>query len=315
MNRHRNLAALALLTCALLTAACTAAPAPAATITVVPATATPTATPSPTPAPMVFDGEVAFGHVQAQIDIGDRPTGSEGSRRTGEYIAEHLRALGWAVEFQDFTYLDTPARNIIAKRGSGPIALIGAHYDTRRQADSDPDPALRTLPVPGANDGASGVAVLLELARVLEPETLSHQVWLVFFDAEDNGRLDGWEFIAGSRYFAANRAEVPEFVIIADMIGDADQQIYRERNSTTALQDRIWALAAQLGYSDYFIDEYKHSMLDDHTPFLERGIAAVDLIDFNYPYWHTTADTIDKVSPQALERVGRVIEALLESLQ
>ncbi len=315
MNRHRNLAALALLTAALLTVACTAAPAPAATDAFIAATATPTAMPSPTPEPLVFDGEAAFAHVQAQMDIGDRPTGSEGSRRTADYIAEHLRSLGWTVEFQDYTYLDTPARNIIAKRGSGPIALIGAHYDTRRQADNDPDPALRARPVPGANDGASGVAVLLELARVLEPETLSHQVWLVFFDAEDNGRLDGWEFIAGSRYFAANLTETPEFVVIADMIGDADQRIYRERNSTVALQDRIWALAADLGYADFFIDEYKYSMLDDHTPFLERGIAAVDLIDFDYPYWHTTADTIDKVSPLALERVGRVIQTLLESLQ
>ena len=311
MSRHTHHLAALLVALVLLAAACTPSP----TATQPPGTVTPTLAPTATPAPLVFDGKAAFGHVQAQMDIGDRPTGSEGSRRTADYIAAELVALGWEVQFQEYVYLGTPARNIIAKSGSGPIALIGAHYDTRRQADHDPDAAKRTEPVPGANDGASGVAVLLELARVLEPETLGHQVWLVFFDAEDNGGIDGWEYIAGSRYFADNLTETPEFVIIADMIGDADQQIYRERNSTVALQDRIWALAAQLGYQDYFIDEFKHSMLDDHTPFLQRGIPAVDLIDFDYPYWHTTADTTDKVSPEALERVGRVIEALLESLQ
>lgn len=313
MNRAIRFSAVlaVLMVLAALTAACASSP----TATPVPPTPTSTPEPTSTPLPLVFDGEAAYRHVEAQMNIGDRSTGSEGSRRTADYIARELQSFGWSVEFQDYTYRDTSARNIITHRGEGPIALVGAHYDTRRQADHDPDPALQTEPVPGANDGASGVAVLLELARVLEPETLSHQVRLVFFDAEDNGGLDGWEFIAGSRHFVADMAETPEFVVIADMIGDADQQIYRERNSTPALQDRIWSLAAQLGYADYFIDEYRYSMLDDHTPFLERGIPAVDLIDFDYPYWHTTADTADKVSPEALERVGRVIETLLESLQ
>jgi glutaminyl-peptide cyclotransferase len=282
-------------------AACTAIPAP------------PPA-PTATPTPATFDGERAYEHVLAQVEFGPRPTGSEALRQTGDAIAEYLRGQGWEVSFQGFAYQGTPARNIIARAGSGPVAIIGAHYDTRRRADQDPDPARRTEPVMGANDAASGAAVLMELARVLEPETLSHQVWLVFFDAEDNGGLDGWEFIAGSRYFAANLEVEPEFVIIADMVGDADQQLYRERNSTQALQDRVWTLAQELGYGDYFIDEYKWAMLDDHTPFLERGIPALDVIDFDYPYWHTTEDTADKVAPESLERVGRVIEALLESM-
>ncbi len=259
-----------------------------------------------------FDGQAAYEHVTAQMAIGPRPTGSAGNQKTAEYIAEQLEKQGWSVEFQDFTYRGTPGRNIIAKAGHGPVAIIGAHYDTRRVADNDPDPALRGEPEPGANDGASGVAVLLELARVLDKVRLTNEVWLTFFDAEDNGRLNGWDFSAGSSEMANKLPVTPEMVIVADMIGDSDQQIYKERNSTPALVEKIWGIAARLGYQDAFLPAAKWSMTDDHTPFLQRGIPAVDLIDFDYPYWHTTQDTADKVAPVSLERVGRVLQALLE---
>jgi glutaminyl-peptide cyclotransferase len=155
--------------------------------------------------------------------------------------------------------------------------------------------------------------VLLELARVVDLSAVDGSVWLVFFDAEDNGRLDGWDWIVGSRRFAESLDFQPEYVIVVDMIGDADQSIYLEANSDPVLQDHIWKIAARLGYADYFIPEVRHSMLDDHTPFLERGITAVDIIDFDYPYWHTVSDTADKVSAESLERVGRTLETLLES--
>ena len=96
------------------------------------------------------------------------------------------------------------------------------------------------------------------------------------------------------------------------MIGDADQQIYMERNSSPGLTRELWTLAAELGYDDVFIPEYKWAMTDDHTPFLAEGIQVVDIIDFDYPFWHTTQDTPDKVAPESLERVGRVLEAFLE---
>ena len=121
-----------------------------------------------------------------------------------------------------------------------------------RLADKDPNAALRTEPVPGANDGASGVAVLLELARTLDKERLRNEVWLTFFDAEDNGRLDGWDFIAGSTEMASRLTVTPEMVVIADMIGDRDQQIYKEQNSTPELVERIWDIAARLGYERDF---------------------------------------------------------------
>ncbi len=275
---------------------------------------TPTPIPvlSPTPGAGKFDGQVAFQHVQAQMAIGPRPTGSDAGRKTGDYVAAQLRKSGWQVEEQDFVYRGVAGRNIIGKAGKGPVAIIGAHYDTRRVADNDPDPALRAQPVPGANDGASGVAVLLELARTLDKERLKNEVWLTFFDAEDNGRLDGWDFIAGSSEMASRLTVVPEMVVIADMIGDRDQQIFKEQNSTPELVDRIWAIAARLGYEQAFLPSAKWAMLDDHTPFLQRGIPAVDLIDFDYPYWHTTQDTADKVAPESLERVGRVLQVLLQ---
>ena len=292
-------------------------PTPSPTATVEPA---PTASSTPAPTPVStptasagnFDGQRAFQHIEAQMAIGPRPSGSAAGRKTGDYIIAQLREQGWQVEEQEFVYRGVQGRNIVGKAGTGPVALIGAHYDTRRLADNDPDPALRTEPVPGANDGASGVAVLLELARVLNRERLKNEVWLTFFDAEDNGRLDGWEFIAGSQEMASRLTVRPEMVVIADMIGDRDQQIYKEQNSTPELVTKIWDIAARLGYDEVFLPTAKWAILDDHTPFLQRGIPAVDLIDFDYPYWHTTQDTTDKVAPESLERVGRVLQVLLE---
>ena len=273
--------------------------------------------PTPTPEPRVFDGERAYAHVLAQTELGPRPTGSAAAAATRQYIMTQLTAQGWTVITQTFTYRGTEVTNVIGQAGQGPIALVGAHYDTRRRADADPDPARRQEPVLGANDGASGVAVLLELAYALDLDRLRHQVWLVFFDAEDNGRLDGWEWAVGSTYMARRggsetRPYGPEFLILVDMVGDAEQQLYMERNSSPQLTRMLWTLAADLGYGHAFIPEYKWALTDDHTPFLAQGIEAVDIIDFDYPFWHTTQDTPDKVAPESLERVGRVLETFLE---
>ncbi|MCS7282661.1 MAG: M28 family peptidase [Anaerolineae bacterium] len=255
-----------------------------------------------------FSGEQAYAHVLQQCALGPRPTGSPAHRALGDAIIAHLEHWGWVVETQEFTYRDTPIRNIIGKAGEGPVVIVGAHYDTRRAADRE-DPS---QPVLGANDGASGTAVLMELARVLEHDRLRYQVWLTFFDAEDNGGLDEWEWCVGSSYMAANLTVRPEAVIVVDMVGDADQQFYLEHNSDPTLQRQLWDLAATLGYTATFIPEYRWAIYDDHVPFARRGIPAVDIIDFDYPYWHTTRDTPDKVSPESLERVGRLLEAWLE---
>jgi Zn-dependent M28 family amino/carboxypeptidase len=262
------------------------------------------------PGQQTFDGQRAYQHVIAQCDLGPRPTGSTAGWATGDYIIAELEELGWVVTSQEFTYKGIKGRNIVGQQGRGPVIILGAHYDTRPYADHDA--VDKNQPVLGANDGASGVAVLLELARSLDENKVRNEVWLVFFDAEDRGKLDGWPFSVGAEFFADALEESPEYVVVVDMIGDTDQGFFFEGNSDPALQEQIWAIAAGLGYQKHFVPEYKWSIIDDHIPFAKRGIKAVDIIDFDYPHWHTTQDTPDKVSPESLQRVGRVLEELLE---
>ncbi|HLO28737.1 MAG TPA: M28 family peptidase [Anaerolineales bacterium] len=262
----------------------------------------------PTTGSAIFDGPRAYADVQTQVAFGSRVTGSEGNVQLQKWMQEELVKAGWQVEIQESRALGHPVTNLVAKRSNHtPQIIIGAHYDTRMYADNDADPAQHTHYVPGANDGASGVAVLLELARSLPEETVP--VWLVFFDAEDNGNIPGWDWLLGSREFVKNNPGQPRAAIILDMIGDSDLNIYRERNSNAALTDQIWNVAKGLGYERQFIPEYKYSMLDDHTPFLEAGIPAVDIIDFDYPYWHTVQDTPDKVSAESLQAVGETLRS------
>jgi hypothetical protein len=282
------------------------APTSGTAATAVPA-ASATAGGSPT---LTFNGQKAYEQARAQVDLGPRPTGSEAGWATGDYILERLKELGWDTEEQDFTYNGVKARNIIARAGQGPVVVVGAHYDTRPRADQDP--VNPEAPILGANDGASGVAVLLELARVLDREALRAEVWLAFFDAEDRGRLEGWPFSVGAAYMAEHLDVKPEAVIVLDMVGDRNQQFYYEKNSDPALSKTLWDIADRLGYGDQFIPVPKWPIVDDHIPFIEQGIPAVDVIDFDYPPWHTTGDTLDKISADSLERVGRVVEAYLE---
>lgn len=313
-----------------------ASPIPSTPQTIV-ETQTVTARPS-TVAPLIatsesanrFDGKHAYDeYLTAQMDFGARPAGSIALRQTGDYIIEQLKQNGWQVETQEFDYRGIPIRNITGKFGAGDLIILGTHYDTRPRADQDKQNP--NAPVPGANDGASGVAVLLELARALDKAKLKNEIWLAFFDAEDNGGLNAcdlrvapqqdptalcdtneWDWSIGAQHVAENLPTTPQAVIVVDMIGDADQNIYYERNSDAQLQETLWQIADKLGYRQWFIPEFKWSMSDDHTPFLQKGIRAVDLIDFDYPSWHTTQDTADKVSAASLERVGRVLETWVE---
>jgi glutaminyl-peptide cyclotransferase len=254
-----------------------------------------------------FNGERALADVETQVAFGPRIPGSTGHAQVLEWMRAELSAAGWDSRVQSTEMLGHPVQNVIAYRGEGtPQIILAAHYDTRMHADNDPDPTKIFEPVPGANDGASGVAVLLELARTLPND--SAPVWLVFFDTEDNGRIQGWDWILGSQAFVAELDARPEAVVIVDMIGDANLNIYKERNSDQDLMNEIWSVAASLGYEQTFIPELKYSMLDDHTPFLQAGIPAVDIIDFDYPYWHTTQDTVDKVSAKSLGIVGTTLK-------
>lgn len=256
--------------------------------------------------PSSFDGNRAYQDVLAQVAFGPRTPGSTALAQEQEYISTRLIEAGWQVSIQNSSWEGFSIKNIIAYKEdtkANPLILLGAHYDSRMIADQDPKND-QGNGVPGANDGASGVAVLLELARSL-PGELTY-VQMVFFDAEDNVDLEGRTSLMGSRAFVLELTSPPEAVVIVDMIGDADLEIYIEGNSDPQLVSEIWAQAQKLGHKQ-FVSEVKYSIIDDHIPFLAAGIPAVDIIDFDYPYWHTLADTPDKVSPASMQAVGETL--------
>jgi Zn-dependent M28 family amino/carboxypeptidase len=258
------------------------------------------------------DGDRALALVEQQVAFGPRIPGTDASARAAEWIEASLAELDWETSSHLAVYQGVVLRNVIGMRGSsaaGPI-VIGTHFDTRPVADRDP--LSHGAPVPGANDGASGVAVLLELARVLPAEADDLEVWLAFFDGEDSGNLDGWEWSAGAAAFAAELAVRPQAVVIVDMVGDSNLRLPRERSSDGALTDEVWGIARDLG-ATAFVDEPGIPILDDHRPFLALGIPAVLIIDLEYDYWHTTADTPDKVSAESLAQVGSVLQAWILS--
>jgi len=265
----------------------------------------------------IFSGDDAYDFLLGQVSFGPRPPGSANLTLCNLYIQDTLQSFGWNVTLQNFTYRETLCTNIIATWNSSTNAaiLLGAHYDTRPEASADPDPLNRTKPVLGANDGGSGTAVLIELAHIL-PVSVRSTVELVFFDAEDSGGIDGWDWIQGSTYYVStlniSRRQSIRAMILVDMVGDSDLVIPRERSSTSSLQNAIWSIASQMGYNDTFLDIAGASITDDHRPFLDAGIPAVDLIHYPFPEsWHTLADTPDKCSAESLQIVGRVLETFV----
>lgn len=263
-----------------------------------------------------FDGVRALQDVQAQTALGPRTPGSSAHRAVQDYIRTQLEAAGWQVFAQTDTVMGHPLVNLYARRDARPPeVLLGAHYDTRPVADQD-TPQNAATPIPGANDGASGVAVLLELARSLPADGPS--VWLIFFDLEDSGNLPGYDWSLGAQSFVqwlSISGYRPRAAVIVDMVGDADLTIYYESQSDAALRQAIWQTAADIGYAKNFIPAVKYTMLDDHLPFLQAGIPAALLIDFDYPYWHTLADSADKVSADSLQAVGKTLQQWLLSLK
>jgi hypothetical protein len=273
--------------------------------------------------PPKFDGAEAFQYLTAQCQWGPRNPESEGHQRTKKYLLDKLRRNTNLVKTQEFVYQDTSRgkkielANIIASfyPEKKQRMLLCAHWDTRPTADQDPDSSLREKPILGANDGGSGVAVLLEIARIVSQKRPKWGVDIILFDGEDygsEGELD--KFCLGSKYFAKNKGEYkPEFGILLDMIGDRDLNIYKEEYSNRYAKnivDLVWGAAQKLKI-DCFKDSTKYSVYDDHIPLLEEGIPCIDLIDFDYPYWHTTQDTPDKCSPESLQKIGEVLVEIL----
>ncbi|MBC7235646.1 MAG: M28 family peptidase, partial [Chloroflexi bacterium] len=200
---------------------------------------------------VAFSGVRALRHLEKLCALGPRPVGSSAYVRAGEYIERVLERNGWEVSRQDFAYQGERVRNILGKKGQGPLIIVAAHYDTRPLADRDP--ADRSQPVVGANDGASGAGVLLELARVLDQDVFQEvQIWLAFLGGEDREEINNWEPAVGAKHLAqsvmASNAQRPEYVLVLNMVGDKDQTLYYEWTSTLWLQEKLFHSAIALGY-------------------------------------------------------------------
>jgi Zn-dependent M28 family amino/carboxypeptidase len=269
-----------------------------------------------------FNADSAFWFLEKQVSFGPRVPNSKSHEECKNFLYSEISKYADAVKLQEFThsYLGKSFKltNIIASfnLNSGFRVLLCAHWDSRPYADEEKEASKRIQPVPGANDGASGVAVLLEIARILKNNPPPIGVDIIFFDGEDLGISGDLEnFCIGSKYFAKNKQAnyLPQFGILLDMVGDKDLQIFKEENSMKYAPDvvnYVWSIARELGISE-FKDQIKHNVYDDHIPLNEVGIRTIDIIDFDYPYWHTVEDTPDKCSPQSLEKVGRVLLNLI----
>lgn len=270
-----------------------------------------------------FDGERAFGYLQDQCDFGPRHPGSEGHKKTKQFLLDNLGKLTNLVSTQEFLHFDSVLKkeliltNLIASfyPEEKERILLCAHWDTRPWADQDSVISNRTQPILGANDGASGVAILLELANILSQKKPKFGVDIVFFDGEDYGkRGHTQDYCLGSAFFAKNLPILkPKFGILLDMVGDKDLNIYKEEYSNTyapEIVDLIWGKAQKLKLTSFY-PEVRHPIWDDHMPLILAGIPTVDIIDFDYPFWHTLQDTPDKCSPQSLETVGKLLISIL----
>ena len=276
--------------------------------------------------PPEFDGDRAMANLELQTAYGPRVPGSYPWRECQKMITRRLSGSGLAVDSQMFDYDDPYSdqtlslKNLIGSyRGAGddtPILLV-AHYDSRPRTDYHSDPARVNDPLVGANDGASGVAVLLELARMVGTDRPKVNVDFLFVDCEDWGKPgDPDNYLIGSRYFATHNGNIRgqyRFAIVLDMVGSKDQKFYREGYSerfNPELNDMVWSVAAQLAIP-VFVDSSKQGILDDHMSINVGGVPAIVIIDLDYRYWHTEHDTADKCSAEALKNVGRVIAYIL----
>lgn len=284
-----------------------------------------------------FDGEAARGYVKTQLDFGARVPGTEAHRKTGDWIADQMRQRADTVIEQRWNHVtakgDTlPLRNIFARYRPEATTrvLYVTHWDSRPVSDQADDPAKRALPVPGANDGASGVGLFIALGDILKRTPPTVGVDLLFVDGEDYGTFTpDVDVLLGSTYFAANlpAGYQPIFGVLWDMIGDADLEIPQEGYSVERAPEvvsRVWETAAKLGYQRYFPPRVGMSITDDHIPLLDKGLRVIDVIDIDYlgapggskpNYHHTPDDTLDKVSARSLKIVGDVAYSLILGAQ
>tara|TARA_B100000530_G_scaffold327704_1_gene267769 strand:- start:163 stop:1308 length:1146 start_codon:yes stop_codon:yes gene_type:complete len=279
-----------------------------------------------------FDGDIANQSVQFQTDLGPRLPGSAASSELRESIKSNLS--GWHITESTHHVNGMVLTNLFAtwNKGAGSTVMFAAHYDTRHKGDLDWNESMRDKPIDGANDGASGVAVLIELARHIPSMNLTHEVTLFFTDGEDQGEYgNASSWILGARAWADNltfsEADKIESFILVDMIGDSDLTLRKTNPGNTSLwnrtENKIRYLDEVCNYGDstYFDFEEYDSIIDDHVPADELGIPAIDIIDTRYGegasflggHWHTHNDTADKVSADSLQKIGYILESGLKT--
>lgn len=275
-----------------------------------------------------FSADSAYALVKQQLDFGPRIPGTTSHRKCADYLTQRLAALNPDTIITQSTPL--PLRNILAQfNSSAPTRiLLAAHYDTRPWADNDPDPARRNLPVPGANDGASGVAVLLEVARLISQQTPHVAVDILLLDAEDSGHdNDELSWARGAQHFAQNlpytSSTIPSYAILLDMVADHNARFGRELYSehyARPLNDHIQSIASLSGFQNHFTNQPTSAITDDHIFLNQAGIPTADIIDCSnaatnqFPAsWHTTTDDITNISPLTLHAVGQTITNIIYS--
>lgn len=287
-------------------------------------------TPSAAETATLFSADSAYANVAAQVAFGPRVPGSDAHRKCGDWLTAKLQGYGAEVAQQTSTLTTfdgtrIPMRNIFARinPGAEKRILLLAHWDCRPWADNDPDPANRNKPVDGANDGASGTGVLLEIARITAGLEGNTGIDILFCDAEDWGTAKNDESWAmGTRYFAANppqKGYAPAAAILLDMVGAQGATFMREYYSQLAnpsLADEIWATAHSLGYEGMFLNRMGSAINDDHIELIKGGIPAIDIIDYRegegfFSGWHTASDDMRSISHETLEAVGRTIETYI----
>jgi hypothetical protein len=272
--------------------------------------------------PIHTSGEKAFEFLKAQVAIGPRYPGSEGHKKCLEWLITECKKYTDKVEKQPFSHkwsangFSVGMTNVIATMdvGAKKTILLLAHWDTRPTADQEWESKDAKKPILGANDGASGVAVLLDLMRAFKETPPPVNVMFLFTDGEDLGPgLD--EMFLGAKHFARNLpASKPAYGILLDMVGDKNLRIPIEPLSNEAAPDlvkRFYANAAKIGLGSTFPTSHQGTIYDDHLPLIEAGIPTMDLIDFDYPHWHTLADTVDKCSAESLGKVGKAVESFV----
>ncbi|MEW6510072.1 MAG: M28 family peptidase [Bacteroidota bacterium] len=277
-----------------------------------------------------FNGARAFGFLTAQTGFGPRNPNSAGHRDCLAYLVSTLRSSGAEVRLQEFTHNGYGGErlrltNVLASFNPQVRSriLLCAHWDTRPRAEQDENRSRRSEPILGANDGASGVAVLLELASLFQFSPPAIGVDIALFDGEDYGREgDHGSYLLGSRHFASSRpAEyIPRFGILLDMVGDKFLDLPKEHYSVRFapdIVDLVWGTASRLGIQQ-FSNAVGEEVLDDHMPLNEAGIKTIDIIDFNYPddtnrFWHSHRDVPENCSAESLEAVGTVLAHVVYS--